>query len=331
MWERRSGRTVSMRFGTHGSWRPAFSLAELLVVVGIIALLIAIILPPLQLARQKAMKTKCSVQLQHVGRALEAAHSEFGFYPYWDDGGTSIRYTWIDVLIQRRLIASPDGNTIADDSPARDATHIAYCPGDRLPDALNAARHNDLLYPPTRARGGIDYSYGIGATLSAGGWAWRAGADIERRPRHFRDHQRDTANRVLAGDANGAVIYNLSGYALSSGVWNDLTQFDNTVAWQRHSTGSPDAPSANLLFQDGHVSAPSYARADPHPVNTASTFVWHSGEPLDVGPDDRHDNDWYPDQLPPSFQGNPAGDVFPLEMTPLWYTRTHRWTLITHK
>ncbi|MFQ5805321.1 MAG: hypothetical protein ACE5I3_02595, partial [Phycisphaerae bacterium] len=201
------------------------------------------------------------------------------------------------------------------------------------PDALNAARHNDLIYPPTRSRGGVDYSYGIGVPLSAGGWAWRAGqnSDDKLRPRGFRDHERHTAGRVLAGDAYASAIYNLSGHALSSGIWNDPTQFDNTVAWGRHPTPSLASASANLLFQDGHVSALHYDRERAGPVNTAQTFVWYPGEPLAVGPEDRYENNWYPSQPPPSFHSNPPSDVFPAEMTPLWYTWTHRWTLITHK
>jgi type II secretory pathway pseudopilin PulG len=47
----------------------AFSLAELLVVTGVIALLIAITLPPLQYAKRQAMRTQCSAQLQQFGRA----------------------------------------------------------------------------------------------------------------------------------------------------------------------------------------------------------------------------------------------------------------------
>jgi prepilin-type N-terminal cleavage/methylation domain-containing protein/prepilin-type processing-associated H-X9-DG protein len=313
--------------------RPrAFSLAELLVVVGIISLLIAIILPPLQLARRKAMQAKCSAQLQQLGHALENARSEYGFYPLWDDGGTAIRYTWIDVLIQRRLL-SPLGDHRTDRTREGSAAHVGYCPADGLPDALNAARHNDLIYPSNRSRVGVDYSYGIGVPLSAGGWAWRPGdaSDDELRPRVFRSHEEGTSGRVLAGDAYTSAVYNLSGYALSSGIWNAPTQFDNTVAWGRHPALSPDSPSANLLFQDGHVSTVDYARSRSEPVNTARAFVWYPGEPLAVGPADRHEDNWYPNRPPPSYQSTPRGDVFPVEMTPLWYTRTHRWTLITHK
>ena len=311
----------------------AFSLAELLVVVGIVALLIAIIVPPLQLARQQALRTKCSAQLQQLGRALQAAKSEYGFYPLWDDGSPRIRYTWIDVLVQRRFLAAADTPPRPPKAEQRAAAHLGYCPSDAMPDALNSARHGDLIYPPAPDRTGMDYSYGIGAPLSAGGWAWNAAPSdsSDSLPRRFQGSELHTAGRVLAGDANTSAIFNLSGFALTSGIWNDRTQFDNTVAWQRHPRPPGTGATANLLYQDGHASAPQYDRFSPEPVNTAHTFVWYPGEPIDVGPNTQHDGNGYPLRPPPSFAGQPPGDVFPREMTPLWYTRTHGWTLVRHK
>ena len=310
-----------------------FSLAELLVVIGILSLLTAITLPPLQLARRKAMQATCSAQLQQLGRALEGARSETGFYPLWDDAGRPLRYTWIDVLVQRRLLGPADSTDQTEKARSRSAARLGYCPADRRPDALNATRHQDLVYPSTRAHGGIDYSYGIGVPLSAGGWAWRPtrADNDERPPRRFRDHQHHTAGRVLAADAYASAIYNLSGRAIASGIWNDPTQFDNTVAWGRHLTGSLDASAANLLFQDGHVSTVEYARSRTAPVNTTQTFVWYPGEPLDVGPSHRYDGNAYPNEPPPGFGSGGSASIFPPEMTPSWYTQMQRWTLITHK
>ena len=48
----------------------AFTLVELLVVIGVIALLIAMLLPALQAARQAAAASKCMVNLSEIGRAL---------------------------------------------------------------------------------------------------------------------------------------------------------------------------------------------------------------------------------------------------------------------
>ena len=318
----------------------AFSLAELLVVVGVIALLIAITLPPLQYARRQAMRTQCSAQLQQLGRALGSLHSETGYFPKYDDAGAPIRYTWIDVLIQQRLIGP--GNGVGGGTPQpgsrslQDSPRLAYCPADLMPDSLNTARNGDLTYPLAAGVRGVDYSYGIGVPLSSGGWALRAGQTNpnENRTRRFRDHERNMSGRVLAGDAYDSKIYNLSGNALLTGIWNLPTQFDNTVAWGRHAAAASEtATASNLLFQDCHVATARFdlSRPNGQGVNTSLMFTWQPGEPVNVTPNDAIGDTLYPDQTPPSYQSSPPGDVFPNELLPYWYTQTHHWELINHK
>lgn len=81
--------------------KNAFTLVELLVVIGIIAVLISILLPALSASRRQANGVKCMAALKQIGMAFKLYEGESkGWWPVtvYSPGGTIPQQRWQDMI-----------------------------------------------------------------------------------------------------------------------------------------------------------------------------------------------------------------------------------------
>ena len=80
----------------------AFTLVELLVVISIIALLLAILMPSLQKAREQTRKVICGSRLHQAALAIAVYFEDYGTAPLAWNLDTQI--AWANILLERKRL-----------------------------------------------------------------------------------------------------------------------------------------------------------------------------------------------------------------------------------
>ena len=129
----------------------AFTLVELLVVIAIIGILVALLLPAIQAARESARRSECMNHLKQMGVAIQSHHDVKKHFPTGRNGRNQESVSWAYFILpqieeQAMFDAFVDGVRVDDNQNARTMrtpVQIYACPSRRPPAADRNFDNND--------------------------------------------------------------------------------------------------------------------------------------------------------------------------------------------
>lgn len=212
--------------------RRAFTLVELLVVIGIIAILVGILLPAMGRAREQAKRTVCASQLQQLAALWHMYANDYkGAFPYFPPIPEFPAWgNWTLITVAERQL-------VIDRYKIRSGK-IFYCPNYSSFSRVGRSAEDDWTIPRTDTNPDTHY---VGYSVYA---AQPYGTDNSillknNVPPPFRNNEKRLAERPLMMDETMRFA---PPYTLRP-----------TYGYSTHFEKGPTPAGGNALFGDGHV------------------------------------------------------------------------------
>jgi len=233
--------------------RSAFTLVELLVVIAIIGVLVALLLPAVQAAREAARRSQCVNNLKQLGLTTHNYHDTYRNFPAGHNNAGTYAWGWgtfiLPFMEQGNLFDQLNPNVRTGQYPdtVPTGTNIYntpidafVCPSDPGEDVNPHYRNfSKSNYPPSN----MMFPAGIGNELS------------------FRSITDGTSNTIMVGERglefNRAALWigrsTSDAAAYGRAGWPINTPIEGDPNCRRHSWGSSHPGGANFGMADGGV------------------------------------------------------------------------------